>query len=275
MSLVETSYGNAKRLAFCAGVIAERVPQLVLDVGCGTGTTLTRPLAERFPATRFIGIDSDPATIDHARQANALSNLVYVVDDELDRHPPADLIIASEVVEHVENPEEFLATLRARLTPSGWMIITLPNGRGPFEWMSLVEVLLRLSGLFHALRGAKRLLTGYPEEHDTETKDTLAVSPHINFFSYGQVQALFARAGLVVARAKARTFLCGFGFDHVVRSPRAVAWNSEIADQLPPWCVSAWMFLLEPREPRPAPPFRRGAFSRWRRRLNEAYWVKG
>lgn len=269
MSAAENAYGHAKRLEFCAAAIAERVPRLVLDVGCGTGASLTRPLAERFPTVRFIGVDSEGTSIEHARRAGALPNLEYGGDDLHERTGEVDLVIASEVIEHVEDPEGFLADLRARLAAGGALIVTLPNGRGPFEFASFVESLLRLAGVLAALRCAKRRFFGEPAARSADIRDTLAASPHINFFSWKQVHALFAYAGFEVRRFQPRTLLCGFGFDHLLRSRRLIAWNAQLADRLPASAASAWMFLLEPGRTAAAPAYHRGPIARWRRRLNE------
>lgn len=270
MSPAEDAYGLSKRLAFCAEIIAWRHPALVLDVGCGTGENLTRPLAERFPAVRFLGVDGDNGSIEYARARPVLSNLTFAGYEALARPNQADLVIASEVVEHVESPEEFLTQTAQHLRPDGRMIVTTPNGFGPFELASLIEVLLRLSGAFDLLRRIKRALVGgYPEAN---SRDTLAASPHINFFSHGRIKQVFASAGLEIERYQGRTLLCGFGLDSLVRRLAIGEWNARVADRLPPACVSAWAFLLRKVPPRPGPSYRRGPIARLRRRLNERCW---
>jgi len=111
MLQAENAYGLQKRVAFCAQVIDELRPREVLDIGCGTGTNLTRPLAERFPRVRFLGIDSDAASIRYARAAHSLPNLAFEKDFQHTAVPAAfDLIVASEVVEHVDDPDGFFQT---------------------------------------------------------------------------------------------------------------------------------------------------------------------
>lgn len=268
MSPPEDSYGSVKRLAFCARVIEERKPRLVLDVGCGTGAHLTRPLAVRFAATRFVGIDHDARSIEFARAAAPPPNLTFATEDVLDDYRDVDLVIASEVVEHVEGPAPFLAMLRARLAEAGSMIVTLPNGRGPFELAALVQALLQAAGLLGVLRWAKRAIVGGAPLDAPGPVNTLAESPHINFFTYSQVRALFEAAGLRIAEYQPRTFLCGFGFDPLVHATGLARWNARVADSLPAWLASAWMFRLERAAARGAAPEPRGAFTRLRRRLN-------
>jgi len=269
MSPPEDSYGSLKRLRFCERIIAQQNPRLVLDVGCGTGAHLTRPLAERFPAARFVGIDRDERSIAFARAAQPPANLSFATEEALADYRDVDLIIASEVVEHVEAPASFLATLRARLAESGTMIVTLPNGRGPFELAALVQALLQAAGLLGALRRAKRAIAGGAPVDATGPVNTLAESPHINFFTYSQVRALFEATGLRIAEYQPRTFLCGFGFDPLVHAAGLARWNARVADSLPAWLASAWMFRLERAAARGAAPEPRGAFTRLRRWLNQ------
>ncbi len=268
--MIESVYGLSKRLEFVAGIVADFQPQRVLDVGCGTGANLTAPLAQRFPATNFIGIDSDPASIGYANRENSASNAQYFVETTFDDTGTFDLVIASEVIEHVEDPDAFLNSLRAFLAPDGKLVLTLPNGFGPFELASFAETVMHLTGIYRALRAFKRMLR--PGVVSFVTSDTLAISPHINFFSYGQIRSVISGGGFQVLAYRPRTFLCGFGFDHLIRSQRIIAWNAEIADRLPPQLASAWMFLLSPCVRIGGKACRRSFFARVRRFLNEKRW---
>jgi len=269
----DDAYGLSKRLTFCEEVIAAQHPGFVLDIGCGTGENLTRPLAERFAEVRFLGIDDDSESIRRARSGAALPNLSFGGYDQLAQAPNAGLIIASEVLEHVESPEQFLSATGGHLSPDGRLIVTTPNGYGPFELASFVEVLLRLSHVLEVLVRAKRALFG--TGFGPRPQDTLAASPHVSFFSYGEVLDTFARAGFEVECYRARTLLCGFGLDSLVRTFALGGWNARVADALSPYWVSDWMFVLKQGSPRDVAPYRRGLVTRWRRRLNERCWGAG
>jgi hypothetical protein len=107
-------------------------------------------------------------------------------------------------------------------------------------------------------------------KQERRSPDTLALSPHINYFSWTAIRRVVAGAQLDIRDYRGRTFLCGFGFDHVLRGRRLIAWNARVADSLPAALVSDWMLLLEPvPELRSAGGYRRGAYARMRRRLNE------
>lgn len=269
----ETSYGDAKRLAFLRGIIESRRPATVLDIGCGTGVRVTRPLAEAFPSIAFLGVDADETSIAWAGNNNRdLDNLSFAPLDTLPAGRRFDLVIASEVIEHIADPVRFLLDLRGRLAGTGAIALTLPNGYGPFEAMALTECVLHLSGLQSILRWLKYRILGksvFPRAADL---DTLAVSPHVNFFGFDEITDLFEAAGFNIVQSANRTALCGYILDDLIRGRRLVAWNASIADRLPAWSVSDWMFELEPAAAPGMVGWQRGAWARFRKRLNERRW---
>ncbi|MCG9059544.1 class I SAM-dependent methyltransferase [Laribacter hongkongensis] len=267
--MLENSYGIAKRFEFVAGVIERLHPLRVLDIGCGTGANLTAPLARRFPNVEFVGLDSDPASIEFARRAGPALNTRYYIE-AVEDIGHFDLVIASEVIEHVELPDQFLAYLRDRLNIDGRVVLTLPNGFGPFELMSLVETLFHLSGIYAVLRWCKHRLSD--QTPSVPAVDSLAISPHINFFSYAEIHSAIAFAGFEVEVMRPRTLFAGLGFDQLMTAPRLIAWNARIADRLPAQLASGWMFVLVPACTASATAYRRGVYARFRRYLNEKRW---
>ena len=264
----EDSYGLTKRFEFVVTEIERRSPRRVLDFGCGTGANLTALLAERFPQIRFVGVDSDATSIAYARDAYAIRNLEFrLYPQEFSFGENFDLIVASEVLEHVEEPDVFLARLRACLARGGALLVTIPNGYGPFELASMVEALLQISGLYKLLRKLRGLFSA-TRSISSAAIDTLAVSPHVNFFSFGEIGRLFVSQGFAQTRYQGRTFLCGFGFDLLLRGVRVLCWNAKVADRLPPQLVSDWMFALEPSEAPGQENFRRTFYARLRRWLS-------
>lgn len=270
--MIENTYGILKRLEFVADILLNGHPKRVLDIGCGTGANLTAPLALRFPAIQFVGVDSDRVSIDFAKRENRAANVRYLHEAEANDLGTFDLVIASEVIEHVEDPVAFLGFIRNRLNPGGRVVLTLPNGLGPFEFASLVETAMHLTGIYRILRALKRRLRG--QAQSSAPADTLAISPHINFLAYGQIRSLIANGGFNIVESRPRTFLCGFGFDQLMKSDRIINWNAAIAERIPAPMVSGWMFLLI-ADPAVAPlnvSYRRSAYARFRRFLNRKRW---
>ena len=261
----DNSYGFRKRLEFVAAALDGATS--VLDVGCGTGNDLTAPLAARLDGVQFTGADSDAASIEFARRDHRLPNLRFEHLDDLGS-TTFDVVIASEVLEHVEEPRRFLDQLHDRLEPSGRVVLTVPNGYGPFELADLVETALHRTGTWSALRRSKRALVGGGAAPTDEQRNTLSESsPHVNFFSRRALERLFRASGFEVIDFRPRTLFCGFVLDYVDRSARLARWNATGADRLP-GVSSDWMFVLRPSDPRPAVPYVRGPYARWRRRWN-------
>jgi 2-polyprenyl-3-methyl-5-hydroxy-6-metoxy-1,4-benzoquinol methylase len=264
----EDSYGRRKRLVFVLDAIAETRARRILDVGCGTGVALTRPVAEAFPTIDVTGADTDPASIEWATSQRELPNLAFTHPDSLPENVVFDVVILSEVLEHVDEPLDFLRWVRRRVTGDGIVVLTVPNGLGPFELMMFVAASL------HG-RAIKRRLSRFRRrgadaaDHGTQT---LAVSPHVNFFRRSDLASLFAAAGFEVEGFQPTTFLCGPGLDGAVRALDAAEWNARIVDRLPAWCASDWMFALRPVRQDDKRRWRRGAIAQFRRRMNLKRW---
>jgi SAM-dependent methyltransferase len=253
---------------FIRDVIRASHPQRVLDIGCGTGAHLTMPLAAAFPETAFLGVDSDEVSIRHASACKTLPNLRFAT--QAGGEGAFDLIIASEVIEHVDDPEAFLLELRRMLSASGCLVLTLPNGYGPSELSEFLRTLLVVTRMYRAVRAVAAAL-GVKASPRPAAADTLAVSPHVNFFSYPAITRLIRRAGFAVERYQPRTLFCGFGFDRAMRGRRRlVAWNARVADLMAPAFSSDWMFVLRPARAAAERAYRRGWYARLRRRLNFA-----
>jgi 2-polyprenyl-3-methyl-5-hydroxy-6-metoxy-1,4-benzoquinol methylase len=274
MLLSEDAYGRAKRQAFVESVIQESNPRIVLDFGCGTGTQLTWPLAEAFPQVSFLGIDSDATTIGWARKQPVPPNLAYATEDIGGPEQRYDMIIASEVLEHVESPDQLLRHFHDRLADDGRLVVTVPNGYGPSETMSLIEHLFTLGGVLPVLRRLKHTILGKPKIDESQAL-TLAISPHINFFSLAAMQTLLRNAGFDVARFRSRTVFCGFIVEWAIRGP-LIAWNARLADRLPAWCASDWMFECVKASAPPATisAWRPTRWGKFRRSLSERRWAE-
>lgn len=241
----EDAYGTQKRLNFAVRAIEIQRPATVLEIGCGTGAFLLSPLAQKFPDIHFIGVDSDEPSIAYGNKYFASGNLVFATE-LLDCASDFDFVIASEVLEHVDAPVDFLRFAGSKLSARGQVLLTVPNGYGPFEIASFSQWMLQKLRLFDLLRSLKRLLLGSKSliGHVGGPPMSLANSPHINFFSWKEIGRIISVAGLRIDVTQNRTLFCGFGLDILVSRLRIADWNARVADRLPHAWVSDWMFLL-------------------------------
>jgi SAM-dependent methyltransferase len=99
----------------------------VLDAGCGAGYG-SAELAD--VAESVTGIDIAPVAVEYARAHYALPNLAFE-EASCTQLPFADgafdLVVAFEVIEHLENWRDFLGEVRRVLAPAGQVIVSTPN----------------------------------------------------------------------------------------------------------------------------------------------------
>ena len=109
----------------------------VLDAGCGAGYG-SAALARA--AERVVGVDRAPEAIEFARAHYGASNLSFE-EASCEALPHAEgsfeLVVAFEVIEHLEDWRGFLREVRRVLVPNGQMVVSTPNklyyteSRGP------------------------------------------------------------------------------------------------------------------------------------------------
>jgi|GEM_PF-1208439 len=264
----ETASANANRLNFILEQLRPAAPAAILDVGCGTGAQLTGFVAAHFPKADVTGVDEDPESVRCARDLfRERPNLNFTT--ALPATGDFDVIILSEVLEHVNNPVAFLSGLGARLKRNGLIIVTVPNGYGCSEIMSTLEALYQVSGLRYAVN---RLLRRKVTVADPSREDSLAASPHIQFFSFKDIHAVFGNSGYAVAAYRGRMFLHNFFVSRLLNLNES--WcrvNAGLGRKLPPVLISGWMFSLkraaDPMATTPLPPA--NLYSRLKRRLNQ------
>lgn len=111
--------GHAKLLALVGS------NKRVLDVGCSSGY-LARPLVER--GCTVVGIEQDEAAAQAAR-AVCVEVLVGDVETlELPLEPGSfDVVLCGDLIEHLREPEAFLARMRPLLREDGRLVLTTPN----------------------------------------------------------------------------------------------------------------------------------------------------
>lgn len=120
-----------ERLAFyesVADVCAKLAPRTVVDVGCGTGHLLAAIVRRMPDVERVAGIDQAAAAID--RLSEVLPEAEGLVGDVYSLAVTGDfeVVLCTEVLEHLARPEAALDSLAALCAPDGHLVITVPDG---------------------------------------------------------------------------------------------------------------------------------------------------
>lgn len=239
----EDLWGYRKRLRFVREAIREAFPESapealrLLDVGCGNGSQLALPLARG--GFHLKGVDTDARSIEHARRLAEGTKRIEFACARLDELPATELyevVILSEVLEHLEEPEKLLTESARRMTADGIMIVTVPNGFGEFEIDSWVFRKLRLQRAVNALARNSREVLGSTDNME---------SGHIQFFTLRRLYGLFDACNLVPFRQGGASFLAGPIVGHALaRFESFIEWNARVTDHLPLSFASGWYFAL-------------------------------
>ncbi|MBL8470190.1 MAG: methyltransferase domain-containing protein [Rhodocyclaceae bacterium] len=226
----------------------------ILDMGCGSGHAVTRFLARE--GDQVIGVDIHAPNIEYANLHYAGTGLRFicrdvatlVADGEL-----FDVVVLADVLEHLDTPADALALAVALTASDGRVLISVPNGFGPFELESALQRvpwlgrgLLTLTDLMVAVlnrtvcagawtRAAAVVPADLPYNID---------SGHVQFFLQSDMQRLIDAAGLRLLARENLSFLAGPYTNTVFSAWQGFCrWNARVADHLPGWCASAWLFV--------------------------------
>ncbi len=146
----------------------------VLEVGCGEGASvelLTLPC-------EIWGVEPEPLRA--ARAAERMHKVLVGRYDAVQAEIPKnyfDLVVCNDVIEHLEDPESFLRSIRSRLVSGGHVIASIPNMR---HWEVLWELLVTKDWKYR--------------------QEGILDRTHLRFFTEKSVRRLFVEAGFVIAR---------------------------------------------------------------------------
>ncbi len=210
----EDTYGHGKRLHFIKQSIEDYCQKnnkdkkniKILDIGCGTGIGITFPIASL--GYKIIGVDIDKNSIHYANKINIYPKADFVAGDlkDLMDLTDFDIIICSEVLEHVSNPEDFLMFLTTRIKSDGIIILTVPNGYSWFEFENFcynklaIKFLLKYLIKFYILPVNKNALPLITFNKNDK---------HIQRFSYNSLKDLLAKVELKITQQRKATLFGG------------------------------------------------------------------
>jgi SAM-dependent methyltransferase len=230
----------------------------ILDVGCGSGYAVTRFLGQQ--GDEVLGIDLYEPNIRYARATFQRPGMRFEcrsAESLMAAGTRYDVVVLADILEHLNDPAAVLKSCRGLLSDDGLVLITVPNGFGPFEAESAFarlpvvgRVSLKATDYFVAVLNKFGPLKGKWTEALAETPADLPYnrdSGHVQFFTLKRVTAISDAAGLHVARTENLSFMSGPFTNYFFGASRAFCrWNVAVAPHLPRRAVSAWFFECAP-----------------------------
>lgn len=171
----------------------------ILDVGCGDGV-YEKKIAGRYKNLNFYGAD---ISINQLSNTENLFKQIKIVDVDNQRLPyPSqkfDIIICSEILEHLFWPDRLVSEISRLLKPRGALLVTVPN-YGSLQ--------IRIKTLF----------AGYsPMVNFTNNKD------HIRFYSPIDIKKLFSNKFKIISiKGVGSLYFSDWNFGFKIPLPRFI-----------------------------------------------------
>lgn len=241
----EDIFGNTKKLKFILDAVAahrERIKRdvTILDFGCGNAIGVGQYLIG--DGVRYIGVDFHEPSLAYAREHFGGPNALFL--DAVPANVSFDVIVYSDLLEHVHAPLAVMQEHTRQLLPDGIVIGSVPNGYGPCEIEKFIDHRLRLyRALRWVKRAALRLMGREPNKPSLIPYNN--ESGHVIFFTLRSLRDMVRAAGFRIVQFRHAGFVgADLTGSTIFTSARFVAWNVQVSDRLPAWMVSAWHFVL-------------------------------
>lgn len=192
---------DRKRVDFISDVLdkSSGTNVRVLDVGCGNGV-ISRHLGAL--GYNVLGIDVSDKTIEMARSLTTMPNVRFErksAEELVASGEKYDVVICSEVLEHLSDPGALLSVLYDTIKDDGRLIVTVPNGNGPrelFVTRPILHIREKQTWLWKFINKIKSGL-GYKGTTVQSAADNL---DHIQFFSISDLEGLAQKNNFRIVR---------------------------------------------------------------------------
>lgn len=157
-------------------------------------------------AAGIVGVDVDPEGVADAMANGYEAVVVDCCDVAAVRRAgiaPAPLVIAGEVIEHLDAPGHFLASMHELVAPGGQLVVTTPNAYG---WLNVCASLLgrEINHPDHVVMFTWRTLTALAARHGWEPVRTEVYVPAVKPLARAGLRDRVMTAGAQVVCAGER-----------------------------------------------------------------------
>lgn len=105
--------------------IPAEAPELVVDLGCGTGN-LAPLFLQRWPQAKLTGVDNSREMLDKARADHPHASFVQADVGTWRPRQPVDVLYSNAALHWLEGHDVLIPALLAAVKPGGWLAIQMP-----------------------------------------------------------------------------------------------------------------------------------------------------
>jgi SAM-dependent methyltransferase len=120
--------GARHRRRLIYDIISQLNPSSICDVGCGNGAMLSL-IRARYPGVALYGADLSPEVVKKNLQRYPSMRFEVLNLEEGHFEAQTDLVICSEVVEHLNDRAPAITNLLKAVKPGGHLLLTAPAGK--------------------------------------------------------------------------------------------------------------------------------------------------
>jgi len=101
-------------------------PKRIIDIGCGPGNS-TQILAQKWPKSKIVGIDSSASMIEKAKQDYPNQEWIIANASSYESEMKFDIVFSNAVIQWIPNHEELLIKFHNLLSDEGVVAVQVPQ----------------------------------------------------------------------------------------------------------------------------------------------------
>lgn len=211
----------------------------ILDFGCGNALDCARYLINKLD--KYYGYDIHNESIKFANKNFQSKNINF--SNKFPRKK-FDIIIISEVLEHLDQPDQVLGFLKGNLKNNGFILGSIPNGYGLTE---IEKFIIHKFFIYKIIRYIYKFFK--KKSISTKSIPFNRESGHIQFFTLKKFKGIVSKNNLLIQFIRNGTLLGADLTGSTILKPNIIKkLNTYLADFIPSFMSATWIFKLKKNE---------------------------
>ena len=236
---IEDCYATKKKIYIfrneIEGYYKARKKLSLLDFGCGNANDCGKYIINRL--YHYNGVDIHKKSLEYAKNQFGNKNVKFTSEPIKKKY---DIIIISEVLEHLKDPEGTLKFLFSLLKDDGIILGSIPNGYGLTE---IEKYIIHKFGIYKISRFIYRL---FKKKENTKNQIPFNYeSGHIQHFTISSFKGIVDKSGFYSEYIKNGSLMgADITGSTIFKLNFTKYLNTKIADFLPSTICATWIFKL-------------------------------